>query len=245
MIYRKQSPIGWTDYSGGNLNFIVGCMPVLEGCQNCYARCWAETWGRDFSKVRIYPEKLESLLTDKFIGPFKRGCERPMCFVVDLGDLFHPDVPDSFIMRALEIFSRRIDVDWQVLTKRPERMYNLWGGDYLAQNIWVGVTAENQQRANECILALINMRKWNRTIRFVSVEPMLEPIMLPGLADLQWVICGAESGPNRRSFNSEWALDLWRQCQEARVPFFGKQDSAMRPGKPLLLEGQEVKEWPR
>jgi protein gp37 len=62
---------------------------------------------------------------------------------------------------------------------------------------------------------------------------------------IDWVICGAESGPNRRPFRVEWALDLYEQCREAGVAFFGKQDSALHPGEPLVLPGYgTVQEWP-
>jgi len=65
------------------------------------------------------------------------------------------------------------------------------------------------------------------------------------ITGLNWVICGAESGPHRRPFDPAWALDIYKQCQAAGVPFFGKQDSGLHSGVPLFLNGREVKEWPQ
>jgi protein gp37 len=155
--------------------------------------------------------------------------------------------------------SARKDVDWAVLTKRPQLMrdslfghigqWYLGGGDYFP-NVWMGVTAENQEWADARIPVLLDA--WAGKT-FVSVEPMLEPVNLAqylvgnsrSYQHLSWVIAGGESGPHRREFRVSWAEDLWRQCQDAGVPFFGKQDSGLYPGAPLLIEGKEVKEWPR
>jgi protein gp37 len=262
----KQSAIGWTDFSGGNLNFVSGCSPVSEGCQNCYARAIYERWGKDFSKVTYSQNKLDALLKIKFpqYSPKRGAPHKPMAFVCDTGDLFHPDVPASFITDAFEVMAFRKDVTWLVLTKRPERMnevlygesggWYLGGGDFI-ENVWLGVTAENQTSADERIPILLDTPA---AVRFVSIEPMLEPINLssvPGLnkcgqAGLDivhnfFVICGAESGARRRQFKTEWAAKLYKQCKQAGVPFFGKQDSGLYPGTPLLIDGEIIHEWPK
>jgi protein gp37 len=117
-------------------------------------------------------------------------------------------------------------------------------------------TAENQRCADERLPVLLQVKAqvWG-----VSVEPMLGPIdnlrqalgnyhVFPGgqeISQISWVIVGAESGPNRRPFCRHCAEDVYRQCQAAGVPFFGKQDSGLRPGVPLLIHGQEIKEFPK
>lgn len=262
------SKISWTDYSSGDLNFISGCTPVSESCENCYARAIYERFGRDFSKVVWSQDKLDRAMRANY-GDYspKRGApHKPMCFVCDTGDLFHEDVPDGFLLTAWKLMASRNDVIWQVLTKRPERardFFNMYGYQHQIggeSQIWLGVTAENQARADERIPILLDTPA---AVRFVSVEPMLQAIDLrPWLPMrhrdgvlyfsyreghqpfLNQVICGAESGPRRRLFDVAWAEALYQQCKAAGVPFFAKQDSALRPGAPLVLSDGIVQQWP-
>jgi protein gp37 len=264
----KPSSIGWCDFSGGNLNFVSGCTPVSEGCANCYAAAIYKRWGKDFSNVVSSDDKLDKLLSIRFpqYSPKRGAPHKPMAFVCDTGDLFHPSVRQLFVSHAFTEMQFRNDVIWIVLTKRPERIRKMleYKCDYPAPNIWLGVTAENQARADERIPILLN--SWPGT-KFVSIEPMLEPVDVSayltcpmcngsgwhddgncecgGAPSLDWVICGAESGPNRRPFEVEWAKELYEQCKEAGVAFYGKQDSGLYPGKPLLIVGEMIREWPR
>lgn len=284
----KLSKIGWTDFSGGDLNFVTGCTPVSEGCQHCYARAIYERFGRDHSVVQAHGNKLDRLCRTTFPewSPKRGEPHRPMAFAVDTGDLFHESIPDHFILEALRRMAACDDVIWQILTKRAARMRRLLGSPRdIARplclerwpNIWLGVTAENQARADERIPLLLDTPA---AVRFVSVEPMLGFVELNdytrphhewdeceasecgGCASdddtpcaewaeymseprIDWVICGAESGPHRRHFDMAWAEYLRGECEQNGVPFFGKQDSAQRPGVPLVFEdGLEHKEWP-
>lgn len=255
MVAPHRSAIGWTDYSGGDANFVTGCTPVSAGCRNCYARAIYERYGRDFSQVQVHGLKLYNLYRWKPSTPWKR--DRPMCFVCDTGDLLHDEVPAAFIATAVDLMRERQDIEWQVLTKRLGRIEELLGyiGDW-PSNIWLGVSVENQATADERIPLLLQVPA---AVRFVSVEPCLEKVNL-GLYDLRrnaqggyeavrhglnWVICGAESGPNRRPFDVDWAVGLYEQCREEGVPFFFKQSSALRPGQDDELPGiGSVKEWP-
>lgn len=260
----RRTKISWADYSGVDLNFIIGCTPVSEGCKNCYARSWAKRVGRQYWEdvVRIYWEKLNRLWKAKWEPgdtPYRRGPgSKPIMFPCDLSDLFHLDVPGEMIQVALDIFATRDDADWVLLTKRPGRMLeetNYWLElnelEQLPPNIWCMVTAENQCRADERIPILL----WVKAhVLGVSLEPMLEPINLDGpclyhhsldfkdtaetileYGQQFWVILGAESGPNRRPFEVAWAESVYKQCRAAGIPFFGKQDSGLRPGAVLHL----------
>lgn len=245
-----KSKIEWTEYSW---NPVTGCTPISEGCQNCYAKRMAKRLaGRggypadDPFRVTLHPDKLDE--------PFKWKKPRRV-FVCSMGDLFHEDVSDEFIMKVFDIMHQNPQHTFMVLTKRPERMQDLidgmiydgfWGP--IPSHIWLGVTAENQQRADERIPILLQIPA---AVRFVSVEPMLGPIrlqrdwlMCPGGAEyghgmsltrvhaggccdrhprIHWVICGSESGPNHRKTKIEWIRDLREQCISANVPFFLKQ----------------------
>jgi protein gp37 len=286
----KLSPITWTDFSGGNANFVIrggpGDCECSPGCQHCYALRMMQRWGAERvpAQTTIYPEKLQRLHTQQFpTHSPKRGAPyRPMVFVVDMGDLFHPAVPTDFILRSFEVMQQRSDVSWLVLTKRPERMaevlygaeggYYLGGGDYVP-NIWPGTTVESQEQMGRVDALLRLGLGWTL---WVSVEPMLGPVYLedamrqeyrpprPGLGQPQpkgtievwertrvtlprisWVVCGGESGPNRRAFDHAWAVDLYRQCREAGMPMFFKQGSGLFPAMDNELPGiGKVEEWP-
>ena len=243
MPAAKHSSIGWTDFSGGDLNFICGCTKISPGCQGCYARRIYKRFGKDFSKVTVYPDKLERLLTWQPQPPYKRGPgSRPMAFPVDMGDLLHEEVPDWFIFRAFQVMSARADIDWLVLTKRARRMRRLLGMQHRAENIWLGVSVESP----DYLWRIDELLKTPAAVRWISYEPALAPIdITPYLLGISWICIGAESGANRRLFKRTWAWDVLDQCRAANVPCFLKQDSGPRPGAPLLdRKGNEVKEFP-
>ena len=266
----KPSAIAWTDYSGGIWNIVTGCTPADRSCANCYARAIYTRFGRDFG-TEIWPDKLDRWREAK-LPPYspKRGeGHRPMVFVVDMGDLFHETVPNVFIEAAFGVMLWRKDVIWQVLTKRPQRMAQFvteWlranGGKHVPGWIWLGTSICDQITANMRVPVLLTIPA---SVRFVSVEPMLGLVdMVQAMAGaytgggvhtimagvtrlprIDWVICGAESGPHRRPFDVTWALDLYEQCRTAQVPFFYKQGSALHPGQAAVLPGHGVvQEWP-
>lgn len=271
----KYSRIEWTDATWSP---VTGCAPISEGCQNCYARRMANRLrGRcgypadDPFRVTLHPERLNE--------PLKWKTPRRV-FVCSMGDLFHEDVHPYDIMQIFNVMEKAKHHTFLVLTKRPERMLEVykrlrpgttipgpyfsitgigegWAGSppRLPDNIWLGITAENQQRADERIPILLQIPA---AVRFVSIEPMLGPVdltriggdwygngrinALKGLqnddtyvneynlrwkakhcGELDWVICGSESGPNHRKTKIEWIRDLREQCISANVPFFLKQ----------------------
>ena len=248
MKTRKDlSKIGWTDFSGGDANFVLRGKSANDcagspGCDNCYAAAIRQRGKPEkTSDYTTWSEpKQRALSATEFVGPFKRPGDRPMVFVCDMGDMFHSFVPDTFIERAFEHFADRPDVDWQILTKRPERMARLLA-EGVPDNCWLGVTAENQAMANLRIPILASIKA---AVRFVSVEPCLEAVQF-SMDGISWVICGGESGPNRRPFRKPWAFSLQQQCQFAGVPYFFKQGSSLRPGGDDLLMGEQFKEWPK
>ena len=213
-------------------NPVTGCTKVSEGCRNCYAEGIAKRfWGeRKFSDVQCHPERFNAL------GRLGKTSKR--VFVNSMSDLFHKDVPLDFISEVFAEMAVHPLHTFIVLTKRPQRMaeaVDYFGGDLWRgyKNIWLGVSVENQQAADERIPYLLQTPA---PVRFVSCEPLLGPVdlvkgMHGGKVDepidpvsrIDWAICGGESGPHARPMHPDWVRSLRDQCQAARVPFFFKQ----------------------
>jgi protein gp37 len=226
----ENSKIEWTDTTW---NPVMGCTPVSEGCENCYARAMIKRfagckgWPDAPGEVTLFPERLEQPL-------HWSGHKR--IFIPSMGDLFHIDVRSHWLE---DIFATITDCPqhiFQILTKRPGKMkiWFEWYGN-APENVWLGVTAENQAAADERIPLLLQTPA---AVRFVSCEPLLGRLYLvPYLREwegvpaiLNWVIVGGESGPGARPMHPDWARELRNQCQAAGVPFFFKQWGAWLHG---------------
>lgn len=251
--------IEWTEETW---NPVTGCTKVSQGCKNCYAELlFPRVYGKErkFTDVRTHEDRLEI--------PLKR--KKPtMYFVNSMSDLFHSDVPDSFIEAVWTSMARARQHTFQILTKRPGRMMNLlctWERDgrgwregcKILPNVWLGVSCEDQKTADSRIPLLLDTPA---AVRFLSLEPLLGPVDLNGLlfsngspySIIHWVIVGGKSGPNARPMKIEWARELRDQCQAVNVPFFFKQwgeynANGERVGKKAagrLLDGREWNEMP-
>jgi protein gp37 len=235
-----KTKIEWTDQTW---NPVTGCTKISEGCAHCYAkrmskrlagRCGYPEAPHNFD-VTLHPDRLDEPL---------RWRKPRRVFVCSMGDLFHEDVPFGFIRRVFWTMWHWSSIHiYQILTKRPHIMLSFFdylqgtdGGDLIGlPNVWLGVTAENQEQADKRIPILLQIPA---AVRFVSVEPMLGPADLSEWINpqgatarddparyslLDWVICGGESGPGARPMHPDWARSLRDQCQMAGVPFFFKQ----------------------
>lgn len=200
----KTSAIEWCD---ATWNPFYGCAKVSEGCQNCYAERNMKRFGKDFNKITRASDAT-------FYAPLKWKEPRKI-FVCSWGDFFHDEVikmyDDPKIFNAILAMLALRQHTYFILTKRPQNFFKCEIGKYLVlfPNVWLGVTAENQKRADERIPILL---KIPAVKRFVSVEPQLGPVDLgkwidikinqhrtgmvdwEGKSDISWVICGAESG---------------------------------------------------
>ncbi len=222
--------IEWTDEVW---NPVTGCTKISPGCKNCYAERMAkrlQAMGsplyKNGFKVTLHPSALEKPLHWK---------KPKMIFVNSMSDLFHDDVPDEFIIKIFLIMEKAKRHTFQILTKRPERMQLILNGlmsrppflppFYPLPNVWLGVSIENQETADERIPQLL---RTPAAVHFISAEPLLDPVDLrfPKSKNPNqdtWVICGGESGPKARPMNPEWVRSLRDQCKDAGVPFFFKQ----------------------
>jgi len=166
---------------------------------------------------------------------------RRRVFCSHYSDVFDNQVPDEWRSDLWTLIARCPDLDWLLLTKRPQNIAKMLTAGWPWPHVWLGVTGENQIEWNRRVPILTAIPA---AVRFVSVEPMLEPIKAD-LADISWVICGGETDPagkhRERYMDPDWARDLLSQCRAARVTFFMKQMSSRASIPADLL----VREWPR
>jgi protein gp37 len=142
-----------------------------------------------------------------------------MIFVNSMSDLFHKQVPVGFIQRVFDTMRCAYWHQFQVLTKRSERLLELDPILEWTPNIWMGVSVENA----DYTFRIDHLRQTRAQIKFLSLEPLLGPLPNLNLKGIDWVIVGGESGPGARPIDSSWVIDIRAQCRKARVPFFFKQ----------------------
>jgi len=264
----KQHPIGWLNmpgYKPETWNPIIGCTKVSPGCDNCYA----ERMANRLTGIQATKDNYSPVITDSKWNGTTNVClnqwnwplvwKAPrMVFVCSMGDLFHESVSFETIEKIYDVMHSNDQHIFIVLTKRPENVIPLmkrvgWGLPF-PPNVWIGVTAENQEQANKRIPILLQIPAAKR---FVSIEPMLGPVDLTNISSitdwpnvigyqfktgekfegskLDWVICGGESGPKARPMHSDWVRSVRDQCQVDDVPFFFKQW-----GEWLPFDGSEL-----
>lgn len=214
------SAIEWTE---ATWNPVTGCDQVSPGCAHCYAKTFAERWrgipGHSYEQgfaLKLWPERLDQPL---------RWRRPRTIFVNSMSDLFHEDIPDSFIA---EVFAVMEKADWhvfQVLTKRHERLLELSGDLPWPPNVWMGVSIENRRFVHRADF----LRKVPAAVRFISAEPLLGPLAGLSLEEIDWLIAGGESGPRHRPMNQAWATDLRDRCNAEGVAFFFKQWGGRTP----------------
>ena len=165
-----------------------------------------------------------------------------------MSDLFHADVPESFIAKVWATMKATPGHTFQILTKRPERMREVAKRMALLPNVWLGTSVE----ASEYLGRLRELRATPAAVRFASFEPLLGPITHADLTGVHWAIVGGESGPGARPMKTEWVRELQVQCEEQGVAFFFKQWGGTRKKRAgRELDGRTwdamplVEEWPR
>ena len=232
-----RSRIEWTDASW---NPVTGCSKVSPGCARCYAETFAERFrgvtGHPYEQgfdLRLWPTRLDLPL---------RWRQPRRIFVTSMADLFHEEIPFEFIQRVFQIM---VEADWhqfQVLTKRHERLAELAPRLPWPKNVWAGVSIENARFIHRADY----LRQVPAAVRFVSAEPLLGPLTGLDLAGIDWLIAGGESGVGHRPVKAEWVQELRDRCLAGGIAFFFKQwggRTSKTGGR--LLEEREWNQMPR
>ena len=231
------SKIEWTE---STWNPLTGCTKISPGCKNCYAERMAkrlqamgqEKYRNGFN-LTLHPASLDEPLLWK---------KPRMIFVNSMSDLFHKDVPEDFIQQVFSVMRQAHWHTFQVLTKRAERLLELDREIDWPDNVWMGVSVENQDYAFRIDL----LRQTHACVKFLSLEPLLGPLPHLELEGIHWVIVGGESGPRARPLEREWVTEIRDQCLAQKVPFFFKQWGGTNKKKTgRLLDGRTWDEWPR
>ena len=243
----ENSKIDWTRHS---FNLWLGCSKVSEACLHCYAQMLAARWYK-MAWGPGSPRKLTSEANHKLPYRWNRAAadagERHRVFSASMADIFDEEVPVEWLAKLLQIIDDTPHLDWLLLTKRPEIIkkrlqaigeWNRWP----RPNIWLGVSTENQRRADERIPLFLEVPA---VVHFLSAEPLLGPITIPRINEINWVINGGESGSSARPMHPDWARSLRDQCVEAEIAFFFKQWGGRTPKSGgRLLDGQEWNQFP-
>jgi protein gp37 len=209
------SDIEWTEMTW---NPTVGCTKISPGCKHCYAETMAKRL--QGMGMRGYENGFRLTLMSERLGEPLERRKPTVYFVNSMSDLFHEKVSFEYIDRVFDVMARAPQHTFQVLTKRAERMAAFCREIRVPPNVWLGVSVENRKHGVPRIDILRNI---DTSIRFLSVEPLLEDIGQIDLAGIHWVIVGGESGRKARPMKPEWVDGIKRQCDAAEVAFFFKQ----------------------
>jgi protein gp37 len=236
-----KTAIEWTN---ATWNPVTGCTKISAGCDNCYAERFAER----FRGVPDHPFEHGFdlvLRPERLLQPLSWRASK-MIFVNSMSDLFHKEVPYSFVDRVFDTMERANWHVFQVLTKRSSRLRDYVNRRYSSAkapaNIWLGASVEDGSKRSR----VNHMAQTNASVRFLSIEPLIGPVGDLDLASIEWVIVGGESGPRARPMDAAWVEDIRKQCRKARVPFFFKQWGGVRPKSGgRMLNGKEWNEFPK
>lgn len=209
-----QSSIEWTEMTW---NPTTGCDKISAGCKFCYA----EVMTRRLHAMGIekYKDGFELRIhEDALLIPYSWKSPK-IVFVNSMSDMFHKDVPLSFIQKVFKTMNENPQHTFQILTKRADILLKNHKELTWTHNIWMGVSVENEK-----VMQRIDfLRKTNAVVKFLSCEPLIGPLPNMNLKGIHWVIVGGESGRRPRPMNVDWVLDIQDQCLKNKVAFFFKQ----------------------
>ena len=210
-----QSTIEWTEQTW---NPTTGCTKVSPGCKNCYAAVMA----RRLHAMGCpgYEAEFELTMHESRLDQPLARAKPTVYFVNSMSDLFHEDVTDAFIEQVMDRIERTPHHTYQILTKRADRLPEFFKSRACPRNVWLGVSVEDRKYG---VPRIEQLRQVDATIRFLSVEPLLEDLGQVNLKDIHWVIVGGESGHRARPMMEAWVTNVKRQADRQGSAFFFKQ----------------------
>lgn len=222
----ENSKIEWCRHT---FNPWLGCTKLTPACDNCYAEGWAKRTGQAglWQGERRRTSAANWRLPLKWDRAAAAAGERHRVFCASLADVFDNQVPPEWRTDLWELIRATPNLDWMLLTKRPENIRKMlppnWGDGW--PNVWLGTTVEDAERVRRIAV----LRRAPARIRFLSCEPLLGDLGTLDLTGIHLVISGGESGPRARPMHPAWARALRDQCAAAGVPFFFKQWGEWHP----------------
>ena len=240
----KTTKIEWTEHTW---NPVTGCTKFSEGCAHCYA----EVMSRRLCVMgnSKYANGFKSTMHINALTEPLKWRKPSTIFVCSMSDLFHKDVPFEFIDKVFKVIEETPQHNYQILTKRAERMAEYFETRNIPHNAWIGVTVENRETKSR----IDYIRHLGATVKFLSCEPLLGDLGELNLEGINWIIVGGESGTQARPMKEEWVLNIKRQADANNIPFFFKQwgtwsKDGVKGNKKIngkLLEGVIVQNMPK
>ena len=230
------SKIEWTEASW---NPTTGCTKISPGCKNCYAERLAirlKAMGQ-----KNYQNGFELTQHENILNLPLTWKKPKIIFVDSMSDLFHQTISKDFIYKTFNTMNKAHWHRYQILTKRSKRLISLNKTLKWSNNIWMGISVENQ----DYVYRIDDLKNCDAKIKFVSFEPLLGPINNLDLKGLDWIIVGGESGIGARPIKQEWIIEIRDKCQQENIPFFFKQWGGINKKKNgRQLEGKIWDEMP-
>ena len=242
----QSSKIEWTE---STWNPVRGCTRVSEGCRFCYAeRIAARFSGKGMAYEGLAKNTKAGPRWTQQVRPVPELLNEPLkwkkprrIFVNSMSDLFHEKVELSYIQKVFSVMEKADRHQFQVLTKRAERLLEFNSKLPWPSNVWMGVSVEDKHVTDR----IDALRQTDAHIKFLSLEPLLGALPNLELDGIDWVIVGGESGPGAREMQKKWVIDIRDQCADAEVAFFFKQWGGKRKSKTgRELEGRTYDEMP-
>ena len=234
-----KSKIEWTERT---INVFRGCTRVSEGCRNCYAERLAARFATEGNPYEGYAGFVQTKngkqprwtgkveVIEKMMDAPLNIKQNSLIFINSMSDTFHEDIPDEAIIRLFEVMElcngnyTYAHHHFQILTKRPQRMLEMWKSGKLrySRNIWMGVSVEDVATVQRCEI----FKDMGARVQWVSAEPLLEDIseaIESYLPYVDWLVCGGESGPRARPMQPQWAWNLYMATASYGTRYFFKQ----------------------